>query len=1201
MTDLLDTPVAAHPPAGAGRRTPDMVPGRVGVIGSRSSTSRVHVSLTRDADEQGLVGSMVVVRKDFPSGDTELGLGVVEDVETRNAAHEQIATVGMVTNLVSLERSPGGADVLQAVVDVQAVYQRDVDGQVTPKGSALSTSPRTGTIVDRLGEADLTDIADAAGGASVYALGDIYRMPGLPLPMNTDHYDTPMGSSHAGFFGTSGSGKALALNTPIPTPSGWVAMGDLADGDTVFDETGRPCHVVKAHEVMHGRPCFEVEFSDGSTIVADADHLWYVETRASRVSLNRQRTLAERRTRAGVLSADVVARLRNLAEGAVDGDTITLAEAAVLIGRGPQADVFVKACGRAVGPSGATTIFVEQEYAAQTVVRTRPCRTWPGRDLYDALAGRLEQRGVLGGSSSAARLRAADPPARVAMADIAAVLGRSQPNGGLRRHVDLTGVPSRIEPREYVTVLDGYTRTTPKPGVATYSTRALLTELARRGERPRNDQRAKQVLGRVLTTSEAAEAIASGDVLSVPVAEGLALPEANLPVPPYTFGAWLGDGGASGGGITTADPEIVMYVEGDGYSTRLRPSSVREGNAAVTHGVLGLMTGLRSAGLRAPGSKKATKVIPDAYLFASESQRRDLLAGLLDTDGNACEGSAVVEFSNTNERLARDVFRLAASLGYRPTLRSKTATLDGRDCGIAYTVGFSTDDDVFRLPRKALDHKRNRVNYTPALNEQRYITAIRPVESVPVRCITVDSPSHLFLAGDAMIPTHNTILASYFTAAQMRHDDLGVLVIDPQGQFTTEQGMEFSLQGFASGLGRQVKVASLLGEVQLDKNKDLFARLLGKTKFFTPYLFTQNNDNVGHAVEQVKKALDQVGADGNDWTTTGPGALLEAILDRFEAAVPFIYSSESAAENFRAKIELHRTDLHTGDGSSCDLLPSLRAVLGLFRPGRGKVAEKNLFSHLFARNPGLPRGMVVLNMVPEDPSMDIDMRERLGGDDTKALLLGHLMHRLEKEAERRFQTPTIDPETGRPRLLNTMVLFDEAARYAPRQPDNDDVARLAKSLSRYAKEMRKYGVGFNYILQEPKDLDLGVWTQLSSGFRIIGYGLGGASMSMVKEYLPSEGKDSGRLYRSFPSPRSTGEFNFMVLGGVSPLSMSNAPLYLSAFTSFEQFADANPWIRQSAITGATSGPAGGKPAPVEAAAPDDDDAFDDLGDDPLPF
>jgi hypothetical protein len=38
----------------------------------------------------------------------------------------------------------------------------------------------------------------------------------------------------------------------------------------------------------------------------------------------------------------------------------------------------------------------------------------------------------------------------------------------------------------------------------------------------------------------------------------------------------------------------------------------------------------------------------------------------------------------------------------------------------------------------------------------RGIVGVRPVASVPVRCIRVDSPSQLFLAGSAMIPTHNT-------------------------------------------------------------------------------------------------------------------------------------------------------------------------------------------------------------------------------------------------------------------------------------------------------------------------------------------------------------------------------------------------------------------------------------------------------------
>jgi deoxycytidine triphosphate deaminase len=69
-------------------------------------------------------------------------------------------------------------------------------------------------------------------------------------------------------------GKALAVRTPVPTPAGWTTMGDLAPGDLVFDERGCPCAVVGATEVLLGRPCHEVVFSDGQSIVADAQHRW---------------------------------------------------------------------------------------------------------------------------------------------------------------------------------------------------------------------------------------------------------------------------------------------------------------------------------------------------------------------------------------------------------------------------------------------------------------------------------------------------------------------------------------------------------------------------------------------------------------------------------------------------------------------------------------------------------------------------------------------------------------------------------------------------------------------------------------------------------------------------------------------------------------------------------------------------------------
>ncbi|HYX12442.1 MAG TPA: dCTP deaminase, partial [Candidatus Acidoferrum sp.] len=69
-------------------------------------------------------------------------------------------------------------------------------------------------------------------------------------------------------------GKALAIDTPVPTPVGWRTMADLAPGDFVFDETGAPTVVVAATPPMIGRPCREVIFSDGQRVVADAQHQW---------------------------------------------------------------------------------------------------------------------------------------------------------------------------------------------------------------------------------------------------------------------------------------------------------------------------------------------------------------------------------------------------------------------------------------------------------------------------------------------------------------------------------------------------------------------------------------------------------------------------------------------------------------------------------------------------------------------------------------------------------------------------------------------------------------------------------------------------------------------------------------------------------------------------------------------------------------
>ena len=149
---------------------------------------------------------------------------------------------------------------------------------------------------------------------------------------------------------------------------------------------------------------------------------------------------------------------------------------------------------------------------------------------------------------------------------------------------------------------------------------------------------------------------------------------------------------------------------------------------------------LRSLGLF------GNKHIPTPYLRASEAQRRALLAGLLDTDGCVTQAGGI-NFDSTNARLAKDVRELALSLGYRATLITKRATLNGRDCGPAYRVSFTTSDDVFRLERKRELLRQRSSRHNPELTRFRYIVDVRRspagrfAASPSTRLVTCFSPA----------------------------------------------------------------------------------------------------------------------------------------------------------------------------------------------------------------------------------------------------------------------------------------------------------------------------------------------------------------------------------------------------------------------------------------------------------------------------
>lgn len=79
-----------------------------------------------------------------------------------------------------------------------------------------------------------------------------------------------------------GAGKALKIDTPIPTPTGWKNIGDIVSGDIVFDEQGNTCKVLEAHEEYIPEKMYKITFSDGEVLYADSEHQWVTWTHQDR-------------------------------------------------------------------------------------------------------------------------------------------------------------------------------------------------------------------------------------------------------------------------------------------------------------------------------------------------------------------------------------------------------------------------------------------------------------------------------------------------------------------------------------------------------------------------------------------------------------------------------------------------------------------------------------------------------------------------------------------------------------------------------------------------------------------------------------------------------------------------------------------------------------------------------------------------------
>ena len=239
--------------------------------------------------------------------------------------------------------------------------------------------------------------------------------------------------------------------------------------------------------------------------------------------------------------------------------------------------------------------------------------------------------------------------------------------------------------------------------------------------------------------------------------------KAKLPIPPYALGVWLGDGTSKSADVTchTDDQAHVKgRIEAEGFPTSSRKDE-------YCFGVRGGFSRLLKE-----NNLIRNKHIPEAYFHSSFDQRMALLQGLIDTDGTVSVRGQV-EFDNTNKVLIDGVARLVASLGIKHggvKLHKESGTefvaTNGKKyvASAQYRFTFTTSLPVASLPRKVSRCKKWRSE-----EKWRYIKSVSPTESVPVRCITVDSEDHTFLITEQYVRTHNSGIMNVSPPSEKPH------------------------------------------------------------------------------------------------------------------------------------------------------------------------------------------------------------------------------------------------------------------------------------------------------------------------------------------------------------------------------------------------------------------------------------------------
>lgn len=245
----------------------------------------------------------------------------------------------------------------------------------------------------------------------------------------------------------------------------------------------------------------------------------------------------------------------------------------------------------------------------------------------------------------------------------------------------------------------------------------------------------------------------SRTTLYLPMLSGPALFSDNtpLPVPPYTMGALIANGGLAHGtpNLTTNENdagEVLDRIRKE--RIEISPEMAMPGCIRVT--LRGIKADIRELGLDV---LSRIKFIPRRYFTAAPEDRVALLQGLMDADGSITPRKNRVVYHTTSRQLALDVQGLVECLGGVASIREYDRSAESKPLEFQVRMRLPVWAPPFSVKRKA-DRYRPGSHAWPS----RTVASVTPEGEAECVCIAVDAADHLYVTEHAIL-THNTVQA----------------------------------------------------------------------------------------------------------------------------------------------------------------------------------------------------------------------------------------------------------------------------------------------------------------------------------------------------------------------------------------------------------------------------------------------------------